>query len=110
MRKPRPLRTIHIRTHGARTLRSVVTTDKGKRIPGIKAIDLRMRLNEAITATVELYSGFEGDAVPTFVMLDPVSGNRKQIVKVEFVDGSVYEPDALEPTSADASGAEAEQG
>jgi hypothetical protein len=67
------------------------TTDSGAPIEGIRNIVVRISANKAITAEIECFSSFKGDAVAEFYVTNPISGDLRKVKRIEFADGSVFE-------------------
>ena len=60
-------------------------------IQGVRTIDVHYGVDEIISATVELYVWPETvDAVPSFMMTHPITGERVTIDRIEFADGSEF--------------------
>ncbi len=61
-------------------------------IHGIRSMDVHYGCDEIITASMELML-FPGDvfARACFLMDDPQTGERKEVSRIEFADGSVFQ-------------------
>jgi hypothetical protein len=70
-----------------------VTNQDGAEIHGVKRVVVYIDAKEVTTTTVELsaYCAIEATTEGVFVMLDPLSGLKKQIKRIEFADGSGFE-------------------
>jgi hypothetical protein len=68
-----------------------VTTPEGHEIKGVAAIDVRIRPNEPIQATLGIWSSFLGEGQAIFKILDPNTGELNAVRRIEFVDGTTWE-------------------
>lgn len=68
-----------------------VTTSDGHEIKGVAAIDVRIRPNEPIEATLGIWGAFLGEARATFKVLDPNTGELNAVKRIEFTDGTAWE-------------------
>ena len=60
-------------------------------VRGVRAVDIRMSVDEIPTATLELFlSDFSIKAKSRFVATHPVTGETKEIEKMIFKDGSEW--------------------
>jgi hypothetical protein len=69
-----------------------LTTEDGSPISGVRRAVIKMELNHAVIAELELYTEFDVSAVAVWVMVDPLTGDRKLLRRIEFADGSTFEP------------------
>ena len=63
-------------------------------IHNIGAIDLKIKPNEIIIANIQLLGIFDTShliAKPVFYVGDPLSDEVKQVKKIEFSDGTIWE-------------------
>ena len=63
-------------------------------IHNIGAIDLRIRPNEVVIANIQLLGIFDNSLLigkPVFYVGDPLSDEVKQVKKIEFSDGTIWE-------------------
>ena len=61
-------------------------------INNIKSIDVHYRVNDVVTATIEVISAMDDvGAFAVFMVGDPKTGDLKQVKRVEFEDGSVWD-------------------
>lgn len=73
---------------------TIVSTQDGRLLEGVRAIDVRIRPNEVIRATLEIAGEFCGEAQSDFVVLHPVTGDLRSVKRIEFADGTIWEPEA----------------
>jgi len=61
-------------------------------IKGVRAIDIRLRPDEAITAEVEIYSHLETmkGVTPVFYVTNPHDGETKEVREIKFKDGTIW--------------------
>jgi hypothetical protein len=71
---------------------TIITTHDDQPIHGVRRAVVTIDVNEVIKAHLDLYCSFEGEAVGTFFVIDPSTGERKQLKLIEFADGSSFEP------------------
>lgn len=63
-------------------------------IHNIAAIDLRIRPNEVVVANIQLLGIFDDSPLmgkPVFYVGSPLSNEVKQVKKIEFMDGTIWE-------------------
>lgn len=70
-----------------------IVTGEGNPIHGVKGAVVRFDIGEAIRAELRLgIVDIETDAEAIYKLRDPVTGELKVVSKVEFADGSTFEP------------------
>jgi hypothetical protein len=70
---------------------TLVSTDEGNPIHGVKSATVRFAVDKAVTAELVVYAAVKTSAMATFVMPDPLTGQEKIVKRIEFGDGSVFE-------------------
>lgn len=71
---------------------SVITTHDDKPIHGVSRAVVTIDCKEVIRAELTINCAFQGNAHGTFFGVDPSTGEKKLLKRVEFADGSSFEP------------------
>jgi hypothetical protein len=68
-----------------------ITTDGGAEIHEVMDVVVRINACKIITAEMQLMVSLKATATASFWMIHPISGQRQQIKRIEFADGSIFE-------------------
>lgn len=70
----------------------ILDGETGTPIHGVTSVDIRIRPNEIITAELTIFcEKIETPATARVMAVDPKAGGTKEVRRIEFVDGTVYE-------------------
>lgn len=88
---------VHIETNRCSGNGTVITTDEGEQVHGVRSATIRIEPNKVNKATLEFAAHFSGGAFATYHVPHPRTGSLKQVARIQFGDGEVwtYLPDPI---------------
>ena len=69
------------------------TTETGAPVHGVRSARIEIQPDKITKASLSVYLAQVevSQAMPLFFLVDPVTGEEKQVLRVEFVDGSSFD-------------------
>jgi hypothetical protein len=82
-------------TNGTSMGTKVFDAETGAEIRGVESISVLYEVDKPVTADVRVaFVQHETLATPRFMMADPRTGSMREISKIIFADGQVFDPKA----------------
>jgi hypothetical protein len=90
------MRYADVNIEGGPAVAGVTVTDaQNQLIKGIGGVEISIRPDDVVRAKLEIcMSKLKLSGVPTFMVADPRTGKMKPVAKIEFADGTVFDPSA----------------
>jgi hypothetical protein len=90
------MRYADVKIEGGPAAQGISVTDaEGQPIKGIGGAEISIRPDDVVKVKLEIcLSKLNLSGVPTFMVADPRTGKMKPVVRIEFADGTVFDPSA----------------
>jgi hypothetical protein len=71
----------------------ITNADTGEEIKGVREVSITIAPDDLIRADLLIFTAeIDVQATPTFFAADPASGETKEVVSIQFADGSAWSP------------------